>query len=56
VLDIGCGWGANLEYLVLERKVKNAHGITLSRSQADEITARKLPGGWTSSRSPARPR
>ena len=44
VLDIGCGWGANLEYLVLERKVKNAHGITLSRSQAAEITARKLPG------------
>ena len=44
VLDIGCGWGANLEYLVLERKVKNAHGITLSRAQADEITARKLPG------------
>ncbi|MFT3713553.1 MAG: class I SAM-dependent methyltransferase [Archangium sp.] len=44
VLDIGCGWGANLEYLVLERKVKNAHGITLSRAQADEITRRKLPG------------
>lgn len=44
VLDIGCGWGANLEYLVLERKVARAHGITLSRAQADEITARKLPG------------
>jgi len=44
VLDIGCGWGANLEYLSLERKVKEAHGITLSRAQADEITARKLPG------------
>ena len=44
VLDIGCGWGANLEYLALERKVKRSHGITLSRSQADEITARKLPG------------
>ena len=44
VLDIGCGWGANLEYLVLERKVQRAHGITLSRAQADEITARKLPG------------
>ena len=44
VLDIGCGWGANLEYLALERKVQRAHGITLSRSQADEITARKLPG------------
>jgi cyclopropane-fatty-acyl-phospholipid synthase len=44
VLDIGCGWGANLEYLVLDRKVKNAHGITLSRAQADEIMTRKLPG------------
>ena len=47
VLDVGCGWGANLEYLVLERKVKNAHGITLSRAQHDEIKARKLPGVTT---------
>ncbi|MBK7861284.1 MAG: class I SAM-dependent methyltransferase [Archangiaceae bacterium] len=44
VMDIGCGWGANLEYLVLERKVKRAHGVTLSRAQHDEIMARKLPG------------
>ena len=44
VMDIGCGWGANLEYLVLERKVKRAHGVTLSRQQHDEIMARKLPG------------
>ena len=44
VLDIGCGWGANLEYLVLERKVQRAHGVTLSRAQATEIMARKLPG------------
>lgn len=44
VLDIGCGWGANLEYLALERKVKNAHGITLSTAQFEEINARKLPG------------
>lgn len=44
VLDIGCGWGANLEYLVLERKVQRAHGITLSSAQAEEIRARKLPG------------
>jgi cyclopropane-fatty-acyl-phospholipid synthase len=44
VLDIGCGWGANLEYLALERKVQRVHGITLSRAQADEIMARKLPG------------
>lgn len=44
VLDIGCGWGANLEYLSLERKVKNAHGITLSSAQHEELKARKLPG------------
>jgi cyclopropane-fatty-acyl-phospholipid synthase len=43
VLDIGCGWGANLEYLA-GRGVKHAHGVTLSTSQADEIKARKLPG------------
>ncbi|MDX2009497.1 MAG: class I SAM-dependent methyltransferase [Myxococcaceae bacterium] len=44
VLDIGCGWGANVEYLALERKVKNVHGITLSSAQFEEIKARKLPG------------
>ncbi len=43
VLDIGCGWGANLEYLVT-RGVKDAHGITLSKAQFEEINARKLPG------------
>src|SRR5262245_20264819 len=47
VLDIGCGWGATLEYLALERKVKRAHGLTLSRAQHEEITARKLPGVQT---------
>ena len=47
VMDIGCGWGANLEYLVLDRKVKRAHGVTLSRAQHDEIMARKLPGVTT---------
>ncbi len=44
VLDIGCGWGATLEYLVRERHVTRAHGLTLSRAQHDEITARRLPG------------
>jgi cyclopropane-fatty-acyl-phospholipid synthase len=44
VLDIGCGWGANLEYLALERKVKAAHGITLSPAQAAEIRRREIPG------------
>src|SRR4051794_16259925 len=36
VLDVGCGWGANLEYLTLERGVQCAHGITLSPAQCDE--------------------
>ena len=44
VLDIGCGWGATLEYLARERHVKRAHGITLSRAQHEEVTARKLEG------------
>jgi cyclopropane-fatty-acyl-phospholipid synthase len=43
VLDIGCGWGANLEYHVL-RGTKTAHGITLSTAQHEEINRRKLPG------------
>jgi cyclopropane-fatty-acyl-phospholipid synthase len=37
VLDIGCGWGANLQYLALDRGVKRSHGITLSPAQAEEI-------------------
>jgi cyclopropane-fatty-acyl-phospholipid synthase len=44
VLDIGCGWGACLEYLVSARKVKSALGVTLSTEQAREVEARKLPG------------
>jgi len=43
VLDIGCGWGANLEYIT-RRGIKEAHGITLSPAQTDEINARKIPG------------
>lgn len=46
VLDIGCGWGANLEYLS-SKGVKRSHGITLSTEQHHEIEARKLPGVWT---------
>lgn len=42
VLDIGCGWGANLEYLS-SRGVARAHGITLSTAQLDWIAERKLP-------------
>ncbi len=44
VLDIGCGWGAALEYVVTARGVKRAVGVTLSTSQAEEVNARKLPG------------
>lgn len=44
VLDIGCGWGSNLEYLVRERGVKRAHGITLSTAQCDWIHAKGLDG------------
>lgn len=43
VLDIGCGWGANIGYLV-SRGVKKVHGITLSTAQVEEINARKIPG------------
>ena len=44
VLDIGCGWGACLEYLATTRGVKNAYGVTLSSAQMEEITRRKIPG------------
>jgi len=37
VLDIGCGWGANIEYLALMRGTKDVHGITLSPAQFAEI-------------------
>jgi cyclopropane-fatty-acyl-phospholipid synthase len=44
VLDIGCGWGACLEYVVSARNVGHAVGVTLSSAQAEEVNARKLPG------------
>ncbi|HJL15404.1 MAG TPA: class I SAM-dependent methyltransferase [Sandaracinaceae bacterium LLY-WYZ-13_1] len=43
ILDIGCGWGSNLEYLA-SRGVKRAHGITLSTAQCEWINQRELPG------------
>lgn len=43
VLDIGCGWGSNLEYLA-SRGVKRARGITLSTAQLEWIRRRELPG------------
>src|SRR3954471_9961444 len=44
VLDIGCGWGAALEYVISARSVKRAVGVTLSSAQAAEVNARKIPG------------
>jgi cyclopropane-fatty-acyl-phospholipid synthase len=44
VLDIGCGWGSCLEYLVRARGVKQAHGITLSTAQLAWVHAKELPG------------
>jgi cyclopropane-fatty-acyl-phospholipid synthase len=44
LLDIGCGWGSCLEYMVKERGVKRAHGITLSTAQLEWVHAKKLPG------------
>ena len=44
VLDIGCGWGANMEYLARDRGVRDVHGITLSSAQLAEIHRRAVPG------------
>ncbi|GAA1990884.1 SAM-dependent methyltransferase [Kitasatospora viridis] len=44
VLDIGCGWGGNLESMVRDRGVAQAHGITLSEAQYAEVLRRELPG------------
>jgi cyclopropane-fatty-acyl-phospholipid synthase len=44
VLDIGCGWGACLEYLAAEKGVRAATGITLSPAQHAEVESRALPG------------
>ena len=57
VLDIGCGWGATLEYLARERHVKRAHGITLSRAQHEEVTgasSRVSRRGWSTTRTSCR--
>jgi cyclopropane-fatty-acyl-phospholipid synthase len=43
VLDIGCGWGANIEYQALINKVPNVHGFTLSPEQHKKCLERKLP-------------
>jgi cyclopropane-fatty-acyl-phospholipid synthase len=44
VLDIGCGWGACLEFLARERGIRRGHGITLSPAQIAEVRRRGVPG------------
>ena len=43
VLDIGCGWGGVLAYLVEERGVREARGITLSTAQYEYCKAERIP-------------
>jgi cyclopropane-fatty-acyl-phospholipid synthase len=42
VVDLGCGWGANLRYLTHDRGVRQATGVTLSEAQARYIRQ----AGW----------
>lgn len=37
VLDVGCGWGAMMSYLVAERQVGHVTGLTLSSDQCDAV-------------------
>lgn len=43
VLDIGCGWGANIEFLAADKGVKDVNGVTLSSAQYEEIKRRAVP-------------
>ena len=42
ILDIGCGWGANVEY-VSKRGIKEVHGVTLATEQYNECVGRNIP-------------
>ncbi|MFO0664751.1 MAG: class I SAM-dependent methyltransferase [Polyangiaceae bacterium] len=42
ILDIGCGWGANVEY-ISKRGIKEVHGVTLATEQYNECVARNIP-------------
>jgi len=44
VLDVGCGWGANLAYQAQVNKIPEVHGITLSSAQHKYCVDRQLPG------------
>ncbi len=37
VLDVGCGWGANLRYLTEQRRAAHVTGLTLSSDQAASV-------------------
>ena len=43
ILDIGCGWGANLEFLDKHKGTKRVHGISLSPEQIKWCNDRGLP-------------
>ena len=43
VLDIGCGWGANVEYQLKIAGAKEGVGISLSTAQIEECKRRDLP-------------
>ncbi len=57
VLDVGCGWGAMMGYLVAERQVRHVTGLTLSGDQfaavpsSDQMTV--LLEDWRDHRPPA---
>jgi cyclopropane-fatty-acyl-phospholipid synthase len=44
VIDIGCGWGGNLEFLTIDKGLRDVTGITLSSAQYEEVMRRSLPG------------
>ncbi len=57
VLDVGCGWGAMMGYLVAERQVGHVTGLTLSGDQFSAIPPsdqiRVLLEDWRDHRPPA---
>ena len=44
VLDIGCGWGGALNFMVQDKGLKDATGITLSRAQHDAMAEKNVKG------------
>jgi cyclopropane-fatty-acyl-phospholipid synthase len=44
VLDIGCGWGANLRFLTHVRGAREAVGLTLSDAQHAFVASQRQPG------------